>query len=432
MQTIADKKYQGISKDPIRLITNVIALAVSVLFAIKFFQLTNSNVINHYPFITSDGFDWYIEGIYLQYLGGSSVLPALPVLRPPGFVAITFLDSLIFPGLIISVIYGICLGGTYLLTLKIIELINPIRTVFNLTPPLLLLLLTFHPANYIKKYLLSDSVAVTLSLLSVYLLLRFWKNNKKSYLITSVLVAFTASVTQTYTLLPYLVFCGYFLLTGLKNRKFHGTLVLSCITVTALYVLTTYLWRASITHGMTPTNLQLLKFSLDMSSFYLNTWSIYLLPLIPFLFATRSSENHFSKSELIIPIVITAFIFGALCFFYQWKEARFSYYFWPWIAIIIGTFLSYSPTKKNIICLLLFGIGCVIINPRNHWVPQLNQLSSTPKTNWLVDFSRSSFVDRKLLSCIDPSCTGNQFVSNADNYVKSTITVYQKLLSKNK
>jgi hypothetical protein len=419
------------SNDPIRIITNIIALIFSILFALKFINLSDSNVINYYPFITSDGFDWYIEGVYLQYLTNTNNLPPLPVLRPPGFVFLAFIDSMTYPGLIIGSVYGICFGGSYLLALKIIDLIKPYKVSKNLIPPLVFVLLTIHPANYIKKYILSDSIAVTLSLLSIYLLLQYWKNGKINFLILSTGIAVSASVTQTYALLPYLVFSGYLLITSMKQKKSWFEYVIACVLLLITNIVITYFWRLSLPHGMTPTNFELFSFTSDMSSFYVNTWTIYIISIMPLLFASKIKVLSLNGMHLLAPVGVTVLIFATLCFFYQWKEARFTYYFWPWLVISIGTIINADITKKNLICILLCSVSALMISPRNHWVPQLNMLSFMPNSNWLVGFGISKSVNRDILSCISPACENNYFISKSDNYVKSTISLYHMLLSKN-
>ena len=78
-------------------------------------RLISGDFLNSYPFISDDGFDWVAQGFGLKGIvldGDNSVWP---ILRPPVFVFVTFLDAMIGTGgyLIVGAI-SLSVSGTAL------------------------------------------------------------------------------------------------------------------------------------------------------------------------------------------------------------------------------------------------------------------------------------------------------------------------------
>jgi hypothetical protein len=111
-----------------------------------------------------------------------------------------------------------------------------------------------------------------------------------------------------------------------------------------------------------------------------------------------------------------------MCFIYQWPEARFTYYFWPWV--LISFFLLIKPTDERtasrlLVTLMLFAS---FLAPSNGpWQPSLKSLSLNYDQNWAVSYFKSKSVDRGLDECATPKCEGNEFIENSDQYVKSVM-----------
>lgn len=81
--------YRGRS----RLFVTCFVALYSLIFALQMWSLSAADVVNRYPYISPDGFDWYLEGVYLaKILKGVELLPSLPILRPPVFVLINMVD----------------------------------------------------------------------------------------------------------------------------------------------------------------------------------------------------------------------------------------------------------------------------------------------------------------------------------------------------
>lgn len=409
-----------------RIISNLYILIFGIAFGLKFYFLCDGDVLNHYPLISPDGFDWYTEGTYLIKIFFEKNLPNLPVLRPPFFVLITSLDYLLgSKGIILSIIYSFSLVMTYFLMLWIIEIGSAVKNknAWFLFP--LALSVTIYPINFIKGYLLSDSIAVCFSLLSVFFLIKYF-NEKKPYLLSiSSLIALIGGLTQIYALLPFLIFISLRLIPVYKTNKVNALVLITNILVTIiLFIFVIYIWRHALKHNSTPKNFEFLKLGFGMLEFYINTWGYYFLPFIIFLIGYRDKKFIFIKPPLIFLSSLTvAVLIIFLCSIYQWPESRFTYYFWPWILIAFFGIVIPNEDKaasKLIVALMLF---FSFLSPDNPWQPRLKSLSLNYHQNWAMGYFESKPVDRELDKCITAECEGNKFIENSDSYVRSVIFI---------
>jgi hypothetical protein len=396
----------------------------AILFSIKFYVLSNGNVLNHYPFISPDGFDWYTEGIYLVHLIQGDKLQALPVLRPPIFVFITALDYIFGgSGLILSVFYFLSITMTFFFMLWIIDMGCSFK---NKDPWLhfsLAIAVTLYPINFIKGYLLSDSIAVCLSLFSVFMLMKYFNENKKYLLFFSGFIALSAGLTQTYALLPYLVFIVFRLIFMYKKSKANVLALFTNLSIIFLaFFLVSFIWRHTLSHGSTPQNFELLHLGIAMLSFYMNTWGYYFLPLIIFLFSIKPYKAFLIKNQsIMLSSAAVTFTLAFLCFIYQWPEARFTYYFWPWALITLFLFVKLMNQKNSFILLApIMLITSFLVSP-NPWQPSLRSLSLSYHKSWAINYFESQSVDRGLDNCNTTNCDGNEWLANSDQYVKSVI-----------
>lgn len=411
-----------------RFISNSAVIFFGLIFGLKFIFLSNGDVINYYPLISDDGFDWYTEGIYLINSFFRNNLPNLPILRPPIFVLITSLDFLTGSrGLVLSTLYSLSIVMTYFFILWIIdrELGVENKDAWFLFP--LAISVTVYPINFFKGYLLSDSIAVCLSLFSIFILIKYFNEKKIHLLVLSGFVALLAGLTQTYGLVPYLIFIGIKLMFTYKNNKTNVLLLfLSLVLIFSSFILITYFWRHFLKHHTTPLNFQLLKLNFDMLSFYINTWGYYFFPFIIFFILIKHNKEHLVTTQLIIfsslAVTLTLAFF---CFIYQWPDARYTYYLWPWV--LISFFLLFKPVNKKTGSISLVGLMIFVsfVIPSNSpWGPSLKSISFSYHKNWAVNYFRSQSVDRDLNNCNTPNCDGNSFLANSSPYVKSVMSMY--------
>src|SRR3989339_1345220 len=189
----------------LRLFTTIFVVLFATNFGAQFVFLAHGDVINNYPFISPDGFDWYTEGIYLTQFFSGVTLPELPVLRPPLFVFLTALDFILGnKGFVIAIVYAFSIFCTYFCSLKLVDVMHgrAEKNSWYIVP--LAISATIYPLNFFKPFLLADSLAVALSLASVLLLVKHYTSSEKHHLALSSTLAILAGLTQTYALIPFL------------------------------------------------------------------------------------------------------------------------------------------------------------------------------------------------------------------------------------
>lgn len=413
----------------VRLYAKLFVVLFSSFFAIKFFYLVDGNVINNYPFISPDGFDWYTEGVYLTQLIKGVSLPELPVLRPPLFVFLTALDYISGKqGLVLAASYGVAILFTFFCSVKIVDSVYelPEKNAWYILP--LAICTTIYPINYFKPFLLADSLAVALSLASVLMLIRYLKSLQSYTLVISCALAVLAGLTQTYGLIPFLIFssCNFFLL--FRSHKIEALKFLfSILAVSITFIMLTALWRTLLPHASTPQNFALLRFSVDMFYYYLSTWSYYFSPLILFYFICCSYEfSAISAKGILISLVIVTFLFSTLAFFYQWPDARFTFYILPWLMILFFSITRLTSARGSyLIAILTFFL--IFLVPESYWSPTWASVHGSVKRNWVSDYFLALPVDRKLHSCGNSCLDDNEFLKNSDYYVNSTISTLYKI-----
>ena len=404
---------------------NGLMALISVIFSLNFFRLSHFDPLNHYPYITNDGYEWYTNGAYLIHRIFTTDLPQLTVLRPPTFVLINGLDYLFGSiGFILALSYGLSLFFTYFFSKEIIKYsINERHLHWSISLGVILGV-TIAPINYVKIYLLADSLAITLCLGSVYFMLGFIKNERRYYYWLSIVLALAAGLTQSYTFIPYVIFAFYLYIFQCRKLKiFIGSIIFPIIG----FIIITFFWRHFINHLMTPENLSLLKLSTANKDFYKIVWPLFLWPLfLPIIIGLPLLRRWISPfNTLIVPLILTSILLMILSFFYQWQESRFTFYVWPWLLIL--TLQSLESSKK----LLFICVACLILSsfivPNNYWQPSRNEISFSTN-NWIYQYFASDSMDRRLIQC-EPGCLSNRWMADQSHHgTGKTLSIYLELL----
>jgi hypothetical protein len=407
----------------IRKLANVFVILFACAFAVKFNLLSRGDILNFYPFVSPDGFDWYTEGVYLININHIDSSFKLPILRPPFFVFVTAIDFSVGNVIVLPLVYALSMLITYFGIMYILDGIDAdFRSVDYFAIPVAILTTVF-PINFFKSYLLSDSLAVSLVLLSIYFLQKFYKKTENLSVVLSIVFAASASLTQTYAIIPYFIFSSTLacFLYG-RNKNKSKIILYSIFTVCFMYLLGTFFWRLLLEHDDTPKNFGLLKFDLSMMIFYLNTWLYYFFVFVMAVIysilrgCTLSFNDPFKVAALATTIVM-----AVLCFLYQWPDARFTYYFWPWFIIAFFAFFANFYSLKACLILSILFLFNSFIALESSWQPNLKSVSIDFRRNWAYEFFLMSSVDRKLEECKDHQCLNNQFLSGSDPYVKSVV-----------
>lgn len=415
----------------------ILLLLFSFIYSYQIIRLSNGFMINQYPFISPDGFDWLTEGVWLSKKIGGHTLSniVLPIARPPSFVVVTALDAFWGQnGVVVAIVLGISMFGVGYLTIKSLGIRpNSFLAVFVL----IALLLT--PVNFVRNWILSDSLAVFISFLALFYVYKIYEK-KQTPINTSLLVLIIAVAgnVQTYALIPVLVGISVLIIRALAsgNKKdfLKGLSVL--ILSLMLYFVFSYAWYRFIPHHNTPSTFSLLELTLAMLPFYINVWGYYFLPFLPLILGLfMVDKKKILKDDFLLSLWLSVFAFMLLAFFYQWKESRFTFIFWPlFVTAIFKTFLTIKNEFDVVKKVLLFISAFMIVFQSffmvaNEWRPDLREISVSPRQTWFARLLLAEPVDRFALNenCGSEHHICNDMIVNFDNYVISTMDVYQKI-----
>ena len=418
----------------------IFLLILSLVYSIKIVILSYPLLINQYPFISPDGFDWITEGYWLSSnIQGANISPVtLPTARPPLFVIVTALDSFLGQnGYGIALVFGLSFFRMGYFALKSLgKDTNPVFAVVML----IALLLT--PVNFVRKWILSDAVCVFLSFGATYYLFELYKKSFGTYLQMTVLsmgIAF-AGATQTYGLISPLIGISvlFFIVVKDKNISMLKRMFYILFISVIFWALILFFWYRFIPHHSIPTTFGLIKLSLDMSSFYFNTWSYFFLHFIPLLFVVIFvDKNTIIRDSFLVSLWLSVVSFMVLAFFYQWRDSRFTFLFWH--LFVVAIFKTYSYVKKHRgFKVIMLGLASMLIVfqsfflSADEWQPNLRKITINPQGTWLSSMVYSVPVDRFHLkrNCGVRyiMCDNMTIDDNFDGYVRNTMRAYMEIL----
>lgn len=425
----------------------------SVFCGLQVIFLSSGNVINHYPFMGPDSYDWYVEGIYLVQLLGGESLPNLFVLRPPVFVLICALDYLFgTSGYVVGIVLGLCIFGTFALCLALVEAVQKFTAINVVTQdplpttmlqvkqcnegwagPILAIVLTIAPINFFTPFVYADRLASFLSLLSIYLLICWHEKKVGRIPVWAILTAVMAGLTQVYAVIPFgiaLTFIAGMRFHNSKDHRFQALLqpVIAALTLICLIVVLSYIWRSTISHGFTPPYLSLIAFDGQMLRFYKHTWGFYVLPVGLMVVLLGRPTVALLRGSYILQIAlgISVTLMGLLLL-YHWEEARFTYYFFPWLMIFLCTFFS-ARNSLSVGIIVIFLLAYSALVPQNYWIPQPRTLELNLRQSWIGDFVLAQSVDRGLDKCEANCLANNLFIAGSEGYTQTMMGIYLQLM----
>ncbi len=279
--------------------------------------------------ISSDGFDWIIEG---RALLGSPDDP-WPSLRNTNLVLLSALDSILGnTGFIFALVNssGLAMQGAALWIVMERYRVGA-RYVSTILLGYYLL-----PLHFISLYVLADTAAVGLTLLSIAFFLIYLDERRSFHLHIGTTLALIAGLFQTYGLAPTLVIAALYPLFAWKSnwtRGQHVQFVLSVGLSLVAYLTVRTLWLSSIPHLSVPRQVELLSFGFQMTEFYLSVWFFLFTPLLVTLVISLimskkanilSYEKFKTNKKLHYLVALTAGLL-TVTYFYHWPESRFSY-----------------------------------------------------------------------------------------------------------
>lgn len=454
----------------------VAAYALAAIFSILHFFLTarlnSGDLMNSYPFISNDGFDYIVEGHYLktlltefsvdlgEFINAQGLFPREPgqlhVLRNPGFVIVMAIDALLggtgFSFLAINA--GFVFLTIYFL-LKTLEHMGVSAS--GLVAAVLIAFLS--PLGDTRSMVLSDVMTTALLQGSVYYFARGYATGDVRMIPRGSIYGLAAVVTQTYGLIPLLCYGLVDLISSLFKRlrskdpwKFFGWMIEKIadqrwpLAAIVSFIFITILWR-QIPHLSLPPWLSNINFSAAMIPFYLNLYGFVFLPLAPaVVFGVFLSVRHGQRwGRLIVYTLTITVTFVSLLIFYHVPDSRFTYAFFLTAVITIFALLygardAISRMSKIFRTCLLFG-GVAAIATQTFFMSLYPASYTNPGTafphwdahnSWMISLVKMKPLDLDRMSLLE-KC-GSVYVvcpqaknPGGDGYSKSMFTDYIKL-----
>jgi hypothetical protein len=442
------------SEHPLKSLSLAFVFCFSVLCGFQVIFLSAGNLINNYPFMGPDSYDWYVEGIYLVELFGDEPLPNLFVLRPPVFVLVCALDYLLWgSGYVVGTLLGLCIFGTYALCLALVERAQKVAATNTViqdslsvimgrvkqhpegwSAPILAIALTLAPINFFTPFVYADRLASFLSLLSIYLLI-CWHEKKLGWIpMLATIIAVIAGLTQIYAAIPFAIAITMISLNRIRSldgRHYFQALtgpVLSIAIVGCLIIGASLAWRFSIPHSITPTNFGLIRFDFEMLRFYKHTWGFYILPIALIVILLGRPTVALLRASYVLQIALGVSItMMGLLLLYHWEEARFTYYFFPWLMIFLCAFFS-ARNSLSVGIIVIFLLVYSALVPQNYWIPQPRTLELNLRQSWIGDFALAQSVDRGLDKCEANCLANNLFIASSEGYTQRMMGIYLQLM----
>lgn len=431
----------------------IAALTIALVFGLVIPRLWVGDLLNSYPFMSDDSFDWVTQGVALvEFISGEDRSP-WPILRPPLFVFVHAADHWLgTDGIVFLIVQVGALAG---LSFAIAQFAR-IRGAGSAASCLAGLAAPLSIVGIYAVWILSDALASSLMTVSAVLVLNRLREplpdslrNGLRRLAPPVVVGVTAGITQTYGMIPMLIICSVFGGARLLSRQAFSTWAapfLAVVITGALGFGLQKLWAGVIPHGMQPDTFGLLKPSLEMLPFYANVWPLTFGLFVPVLL--WASVCHLQRRRLpsvealALMAVVGAFALLSLC--YQWPESRMTYIYVPiFILMVLSLRLDpgdqserAAPARSRSALAATFGtviFATLTIVPGDYWRPSIVELRFAPTETWLLSTFSADPVDRYRLRIVcggmDNVCDKAVLMPQASPYRDMMLSEYKRRLT---
>lgn len=396
------------------------AVIVALVFGLVFPRLWVGDLLNSYPFMSDDSFDWVTQGVALvEFVSGEDRSP-WPILRPPLFVFVHAADYWLgTDGIVFLIVQVGALAG---LSFAIARFAR-IRGAGSAASCLAGLAAPLSIVGIYAVWILSDALASSLMTVSAILVLNRLRASPPDSLrdglgrlALPIMVAVTAGITQTYGMIPVLIICSVYGGSRVLSRQAFSTWAapfLAVVITGALGFGLQKLWAGMIPHGMQPDAFGLLKPSLGMLPFYANVWPLTFGLFVPVLLWAGADHLQRWRLPSVETLALMAVVgaFALLSFCYQWPESRMTYIYVPLFILMVlslrldPTGLSRPATATRSQGALASTFGAMIlatltIVPGDYWRPSISGLRFAPAETWLLSTFAADPVDRYRLRIV--------------------------------
>lgn len=408
---------------------------------VRTIRLSGPDLVENYPYMFPDSFDWITNGLYYLDLWWNGATPASPTIRHPLFsflVSFTYLME--YPTLLVILSQVAILGALFILY-KTLQHLN-VRPIFI---TLALVFLTFNYSfNLFRLFVMPDSLGIFFLTLSTYLYILAFNGESLIWhkLIWAAFVGALGSATQYFGVFSTLAFMPLLMLWGLRYKRKEWLVAAICAGTIAISPIGLWALFKKIHFGdFSATQVShffYLQLSFHNWDFYKTVWTVYFLPLIacvPFLilaFGVRAPSKRPSFETIFLLLLNALFFF--FIFIYQWQEGRFTTFFFIQVtalfAVLCDRFLCdpQATTRPQVLLTSIALLVCayVALTPtddlmRPKFWPFIENLKSPElalQDNFIAVINRVRRVKRfKDNACIVKNETGMSVKEGCDLYI---------------
>ena len=276
-------------------IFNFLTLSLSLIIFFKSLYLINGNILNAYPFLSSDSFDYIVEALALKKLILTGEITKLEILRNPLLVSILTIDNLISnKGFLISIVIALSYFYQFYFSIKILNLFKKVNIYDQF---IIFISIFFFQINGYKVYILSENICIFLLLAGSFYSLDYYINKVSISLKKSFIFTLFGILGQTYVAIPILCihfFYNFHKIIKLKITNIPVNVIIYFVSLITIYILVKILWNI-IPHNDVPSTFILLGFIKEKTVvFYFKFWTYYFTPVfLLVIYALSKKIYHF-------------------------------------------------------------------------------------------------------------------------------------------
>jgi hypothetical protein len=407
------------------------AIAVVYLLAMLA-RVGSSGLMGLYPFVSSDSYDWLLEGYALSRALEGAPMLELPVLRNPGFVSVTLVDAWL--GSSGLVVLGAITLSVFLLMAAMICIAREYEWHKWETAALLTFVVAC-PVAFFRPYVLADQLATSLMVAAIAGLVMYQKRRHTAWLALATATAIIGGITQSYAIVPFLVITGWwFLCTVLAGRP-GWSLGGSSVLAAGVTLSTLVLWQRVVPHDTVPVQLGLLRLDDDMLSFYVHAWGFAFSPIfLVLVLVVARGRRRIARDPIAGGCWWAVAALGIASLLYQWEDFRFTMPVAALIAVAVlvtaagpgGVTRTKSTSFSYASLAALSAFSGAVLSVESFWVPDVSTVSVDPRNSALGQLFNTPEGDKIGLhaACVDerPVCSEWQLPTGLTPYREAVLS----------